>query len=432
MATLTQLQDTSGDDPTLQVDIDNSPIVEPLGGPLDIEILLTRFPESLYDLSSDTHLYRLLTALTGDSGSGLLDKQAYAARLLTEGPLLTFQELDNFYVQSFSFPRIKSELYPIDASTGLPLDPTGDALIPTEWDALEAADSSYKHRIQNFFNATRLGNSPDGIRLAGLATTGIDIDTIENYKAVYDTLSDDQLEIVLQGTTFSANEFILTPRVLNADGSADTSVSYTTPLGKQYNPGTNVTTWVTANTTYLNPDLERNMIDTMDRLRPVNSLMTVTAQNVHYKTVPVTDIEASSSRMRVSRFVTGNPAVNWPAPNPSNGTFIQSNVENEASTLALSSNDQATTFYSVERIIAYENTALLDPTYNTPAFLTGNPAPFQKYRSEKIGTFYKVIASIFTFLRTAPTATLFGASLALPANTVPATISGKSDNNGGL
>lgn len=430
MAILTQLQDTTGDDPTINVDVSNNPIVEPLGGPLDIDTLMERFPDSIYDVSTETHLYRLITALIGDSGSGLLDKQAYAARLLMEGPLLTFQELDNLYVQTFSFARIKPELYPVDEN-GDPIDPTNDSLTPTQWDALEQADNSYKQRVQNFFNATRLGNSPDGIRLAGLSATSVDIDTIENYKAIYDTYSDDPLSIALQGTTFSTTEFILTPRVLNADGTADNTVSYTTNLVKHYNPGTNVTTWATTSTTYLNPDLERNMINIMDRLRPVNSLMTVTTQNVHYKQVPVFDVTSSSSKMRVTKFVTGSPSVNWPTPDPSQGTFLVSNVETEAPTLALSSNDQPTSFYPVERIIAYEDRALLDSTYNTPDFLDDIPAPFQAYRSESIGTFHKVISSIFTFLQNAPTATLFAATLALPANAVPATITGKSDNNGG-
>lgn len=431
MATLNQLSPTVGDVPGFIVNVGNNPIVEPLGGPLDVSTLMDRFPIELYDLGKDTHLYRLLTALVGDSGSGLLAKQAYAARLLLEGSLLTFSEIDNFYTQTFKFSRIKSELYPIDPATGLPFDPVSDALTTAIWNMLEQADNSYKQRVQNFFNATRLGNSPGGIELAALSATGVHIDAIENYKAIYDTLSDDPLNITVQGITVSPNEFILTPRVTDLNGSVDTGVAYTTNLAKHYDPIGNVTTWTTASTAYLNPDLERNMINVLDRLRPVHSLMTVTNENIHYTPIPISYVTASSEKIHVTRYVTGKSNVTWPTPDASKGLFVTTD-ENEAPTLALSANHQKNTYQRVDKILAYTEAALDDPTYNSPGFLDfGNPRPYQHYRSEHQGVFYKVISSIFTFLLSAPS-TLYDVNRALPANNELSLMTGKSDNNAGI
>src|SRR4051812_19849418 len=103
MPTLAELQDFPGDEPTLIIAASSGGLVEPLDGPGNVDTIIDRFPETVYDQSRDTHLYRFLAALTGDAGAGLLKKQTFTARLRNEGELLTFTDLDSFYVQHFRF-----------------------------------------------------------------------------------------------------------------------------------------------------------------------------------------------------------------------------------------------------------------------------------------------------------------------------------------
>ena len=79
MATLNQyrVNNTNG---RLFFSIVQNPVVEPIDGPLFIEHLMLRFPEEIYSKSRDSHIYRLLTALAGDSGAGILKKKSLMAR----------------------------------------------------------------------------------------------------------------------------------------------------------------------------------------------------------------------------------------------------------------------------------------------------------------------------------------------------------------
>ena len=405
--------------PTVQYIQNDTSQVEPLDGPVAIDALMDRFPDTVYTAGRDTHLYKFISGMCGDVGAGLLKKQAYIVRLMDEGQLLTFTDLDTFYVQTLRFPRLSNELY-----TG---DPNLDVLTKEQWDELTQKDEHYRQRVMQFFQGTRLGNSPDGMKLIAESGAGVPVDLIENYQAIFDALTDDPLGLEIQGLSKSPSEFVLIPRVTDASGNVDTDVAYTATFSKEYVTATGNEDFVMGSTPLLNPNIERNMVNVLDRLRPVGALMTVKSREVIYSPVAISDVDASSERAYVSRFVTGSPSVSWPDTD-SNGFFIVSGVEAEAPFFALSGRELPTIFHTIENENAYTESALDDPTYNTSDFylVTNGVSPFLKYKSEHAGQFHKVISSIYPFLKNASPDGNFTAADAIASQNTQLVVEGRS------
>jgi hypothetical protein len=211
MATLNQyrVNNTNG---RLFFSIVQNPVVEPIDGPLFIEHLMLRFPEEIYSKSRDSHIYRLLTALAGDSGAGILKKKSLMARLQYESAMLGFQNLDNLYSPLIGFDRLPGERYFID--------PKKSTLTQEEWDAIKAADTAYRKRALQYLQAARQGGTLQGITDAATAALGQSVQVTENYKYIFDQNSDKIAGFKKYGMTDSVSEFIIRPRV-----SRSTSVS---------------------------------------------------------------------------------------------------------------------------------------------------------------------------------------------------------------
>jgi hypothetical protein len=206
MPTLNQINVTNNDGSIVLNDPSN-PIIEPIGGPVSIDVLMDRFPESVYSKGKDSHLYRFLTALAGDSGAGWLHRASMLARLKNEAALISFTDLDFFYGSILDFKRLPSEIY-----TYTPKD---ESLEKEVWDKIHAMDTSYRNRIVLFLQSTRFGNSPRGIELAAEAACGIDVEVVENYRWLFDSLSDDILGVERVGNTLLAEEFVVVPRAID-------------------------------------------------------------------------------------------------------------------------------------------------------------------------------------------------------------------------
>jgi hypothetical protein len=204
MATLNQynLNNTNG---RLFFSIVENPVVEPLDGPLFIEHLMQRFPEEVYTRSRDSHLFKLLTALAGDSGAGILKKKSLLARLQFESAALGFQNLDNLYSPLIGFDRLSDEKYLINPKTS--------TLTQEEWDAINSADTSYRRRATQYLQAARQGGTLQGIKDAASAALGQDVQVTENYKYFFDQYSDRPVGFKKYGITDSMNEFIIRPNV---------------------------------------------------------------------------------------------------------------------------------------------------------------------------------------------------------------------------
>ncbi len=440
MPTLAELVGTQTD-PTITQATANDPVVEPLDGPTTVDDVMDRFPEEVYQQGRDTHLYRFLTALTGDAGAGLLKAQTFAARLTFEAEFLNFQVLDEFYAAQFKFKRLLQETYP-------GFNPDTDALTPTQWDAIQLADQQYRQRMLDFFTATRYGNSPAGLALAGQAGCGVECDIVENYKWVYDQFSDDPLGILPEGTTASTGEFIVVPRFIG-DEIESPFLEYQQHIERVYTahagsfddsirPSTGGTAPTVTSAfgpfdpdgvTKMVPAVERNVIDLLDRLRPATTLATVKPEPMRFTAIGVNgDVHASSERVHTSRLVTGNSDVPWPDTDPAQNYFIQAGVETEAGTFFGSGRELPVVFLTAENVHAYTDAARGDALYGTNEFYdeSNGISNYQHYRSEQVGTFSPILQAIFPFLvNLSPDAT-FVAQNVIAINDTPLILEGRA------
>lgn len=487
MPTFNQLTDFQTNDVAVpSAPLPTSAQVEPLDGVTTLADLMDRFPEEVYAQGTDTLLYKFLTALTGDSGAGYVERLAYAARLQSEAQVINFDQLDTIYTGTFSFSRLPSEVTEFDPDQVLTQD---------QWNAIQQKDEAFRLRIMAFFQATRFGNSPAAMSLCAQAGTGVQCEVIENYRYIFDTMSDDPIGIGYNGSTNSIYEFIINPRLVDSSGSPNLDVAYATSFLQSYNynggqitssyqtfasvwqpltayttstvvstsegyfqastggtSGTTQPTWpsggsitdgtvtwtqmVTTSSTALQsgfklqPSIERNMVDLLDRLRPVGAFMSVTIQDEHYQPISFNDsaVSASSERFYTTRFVTGNAAVGWPAPDPSVGTYIIAGQETEVPKAPLSGRDLPVVFQTVQTTHAYTDLALTDSAYNTSGFYDANASvvPYALYRSQHTGPFHPVYASIYPFLKKVPVDDSFSSDKAIAIHNTPLILEGKS------
>lgn len=177
--------------------------IEPLNAPTDPVNVLTRFPDSLYSKTPDSHFVRFMTTLLGPVGIGWLAFNLTTARLQLEATGLQQSDLESFYGDPFSFGRILTETFDEDTAGLLPLN---------VWQTIVAQDQAYRSRAIQFLHAVRLGTSPMGMQLAASSGIGLNVEIVENYRYLYDSHSDDRLGLRSYGSSAALGEFIVVPR----------------------------------------------------------------------------------------------------------------------------------------------------------------------------------------------------------------------------
>jgi hypothetical protein len=439
MPNLAQLTN-AGSDPLLTIFTTTINVVEPLDGPTSIDDVMDRFPEEVYQQGRDTHLYRFMQALGGDSGAGFIKKQVFSQRLMFEAEFINFQVLDDFYAAQFRFNRLLPETYTFNVAV--------DALTPTQWDQVQLGDQSYRHRIADFFTATRYGNSPMGMAVMTQAGSGIQSDIVEHYRYIYDQYSDSPLGITPEGTMVSTAEFVAIPRFLNAtDDVFDQDYEQThaprftftppvlDPAARPVPAPTGGDKLSVAQDYYpdpqtrLRPEIERNAIDLLDRLRSVTTVATIQPDDIQYISVPINgDPVASTERIHVSRLVEGKTGVVWPELDTSENYFVQTGVENEAGYYYGSQRDLPVIFHTLEGTRAYTEQALVDPVYGSNDFFDASSgiSPYQSYASEHYGRFGPTISAIFPFLANVTSDASFKADYAVAITNTPLVLEGRA------
>lgn len=189
--------------PTYSERVRQKTTLEPLTGPQHIRNLLYRFPEDLYHKAPETHLYKFLTALIGPAGVGSLAKQSFQARTALEEAGVQLFDLENFFGDPLSFPRILEEVYAID--------PEGLQVFDDQ-ETIRLSDERYRSRILDYVAGARAGTTPLGMRLAAKAGLGHEVEIVENYWHFYDLHSDDPLGFPYYGRSASLQEMIVLPR----------------------------------------------------------------------------------------------------------------------------------------------------------------------------------------------------------------------------
>jgi hypothetical protein len=199
VATPTNLSPT----PTFSGTVQQQFIIEPLRGGRDVTRYLDRFPEEIYSRSLDSHLVKYLQVLLGNNGVNWLRKNYLEARLKLEELGVELFDLDSFFGDPIGFGRILEETYD--------RDPEG-LISKEDWDRIKTKDASYRSRALDFFQAARLGNTREGLRLASKAGLGHEVEAIENFRWLFDQHSDDPLGLDRFGQTLSTEEVVILPR----------------------------------------------------------------------------------------------------------------------------------------------------------------------------------------------------------------------------
>jgi hypothetical protein len=189
--------------PDVVLNTDQKYFLRPLKGSDSPLNYLDRFPEDVYNKSIDSHLVKFMYALLGPSGVGSTRKEYLEARLILEESGLETFNLDSFYGDPFRFGRILEETYGQDSRS---------TLSRQDWEVIRAKDARYRNRAIDFINGARAGGTPLGIRLVARSGLGHEVEIIENYRYIYDKLTDDPLGLDKYGQTNSTEEFVVVPR----------------------------------------------------------------------------------------------------------------------------------------------------------------------------------------------------------------------------
>lgn len=302
MATITEIRDNNS-----SVTLVARPIYEPLSAPEILKKKLKRFGEH-YDLSSSSYLFRFLQALCGESGAGSVKKEFLYPRLQSLLDATHFSDIDRLYGNPLGLPRISPELYT--------MDPKNEALTQAQWQEVKEKDAQYRARCLIWMRAIMHGPTLEGIALAAEAAIGIDCDVYERYKYIENAASDQPIPMTDIGITQSRNEFVIIPRI----GSLEQA--------------------------------DRRRISRMvDRLRPVNTLPTIYEGEKIRTERFINEIAATSEGFFVSRYVTGRADVDWPTPNPADGTWITTEEE-EMPLFAFMDRQESITYLTINTVEA--------------------------------------------------------------------------------
>lgn len=135
---------------------------------------LRNFPEDLYDLRASSVLVRLMKVLLGDAGAGQLRKRTLVTRLESALSGANFFDLDRFWGAIFGALRQPGE--------ALAINPMDDVATPDEWDALMAADASYRERITELARAVSMGGTVPGLQQVAEALVQAPVDIYESWQ----------------------------------------------------------------------------------------------------------------------------------------------------------------------------------------------------------------------------------------------------------
>ncbi len=177
--------------------------LEPLKGPLPTVEYLDRFPTELYNKSPESRLLKIMQTLLGPTGVAQLRLQAFKNRLILEAQGIELFDLDGFYGNPFKFGRIFNELYDYDIF---------GVLSKEQWAEIKAKDEAYRSRALDFMNGAKAGNTPLGMKYVARSGLGHEVEIVENYRSLFDTYSDDPLDLTYYGSTYNLEEFIVLPR----------------------------------------------------------------------------------------------------------------------------------------------------------------------------------------------------------------------------
>lgn len=252
----------------------------------------SHFPEEIYNMARGTHIRALADTLSGEVGSGSVNKRLFFARLNSYLGSMYFTDLDYIFGVIFGFPRVTSEQYD--------LDPYTTELTKEQRDEIDSKDARYKGRIMKFLQAINAGPTVLGFRLLSEAVFDSDADIYEIFHYL-----DGELAGSL-GRTNTRSEIVVTPHRTTIDMS-------------EY----------------------RLYLHLSDRLKPAGLMVTVNTNGLAVDVEIQRGVSADSRYFEVQKYVTGS--LNWPHPyRPGDGLWVEQGVEHEVPKIVFSNTQEET------------------------------------------------------------------------------------------
>lgn len=279
---------------------------EPLNPPESILRKLDRFGEH-YNLNQNSHLVRFILATCGEAGAQSLKRETLYPRLKALLDSVHFDDLDSLYGNPLHLPRVSPEVYE--------WDPKAQILTQAQWQEIRQKDAAYRNRCLLWMRAILHGPTTKGIALAAEAACGIECRVFEQYQYVENLTSDDPISMSNIGMTNSRNEVVIIP-----------------------------------NAPSLSEEDRKCILRLVDRLRPVNTIVSVYEGESIRLNRPALEIQATSNTFYVDRLVTGRPDVDW-IIDSDKGLWID-NEERPAPVYAFMDRQEVSTYLTVNSVTA--------------------------------------------------------------------------------
>ncbi len=230
--------------------------------PRSVERRIEHFDETVYTATPTTLLYKFIDATCGVAGAGSLLNEIFLARAAGALETIYFNDLDYIFGSVHFLSRSPAESYDYT--------PMIDMLTSDQWDEVAVKDAWYRDRIRQFFIACGLGGTPEGIRTCVNAAVGVGCDLFEVWRYNHNFGLGDDLG---RAPTSSDNELVIRPHK-----------------------------------TTLLPEENRLLRDMLERIAPVDSIITVDLQGLAVSTpVGINAATADTTYYQVEKMVTGTP-----------------------------------------------------------------------------------------------------------------------------
>lgn len=270
-------------------------VSDPLLPPSRTTEMLAHFYDEVYDLRSESHLSRLLKILLGDTGTNQLRKR-YTYAHLSQFLLTThYNDLDQMFAEAFGLKRFLRERLSIDVYL--------DAATDEEWEQINAADASYRSRIEAFSHALNLAGTPSGMVIAASAILGHECRVYESYQFLDN--ENVYADAVAASTYTYADLEESTYGELN--GRAYSELEGETPFQGRLPDSRGE--FIVRPLRSISAEEQRQLTYALNRIKPAEALMTIDARPAAmHIPVPVGRCEASSSYWHVQHRVKIDPA----------------------------------------------------------------------------------------------------------------------------
>ena len=290
--------------------VEKREIVEGLNPPSEFNQRLSAFfPETLYNITSDSLLYKVLYSLLGDSGLNGVKKAFLAPKLFNALSTTHFNDLDYLFSNSFQLGRLNNEIYSYD--------PYNEMLTSDQWTEIRRKDSDYKARSQDYMRGIQTAPSPEGMALLGRSATGYTCEVFERWQYLDDINSDEPIGYPDYGFTNSSQEFVIMPEAEKMTVSQ-----------------------------------EKKLTQVINRLKPANSICSINLAAYGLSRVPINSGTASSYNFHVQRKVVGNGPIDYSQGYNSRNNWIIQGGTATAPTMAFGQAAESITYITINTIDA--------------------------------------------------------------------------------